>query len=205
MNALPAAAPASSSTPDRPPAARGEDDWGPFSGLPGHPLMWVLIGSELLVFGAALMGFLGARIADPAGFRLAQDHLDRFAGGINTLVLLTSGLFVAIAVVRAKQGQAGSTRLWLGASAALGVVFLAVKAIEYTAEIGAGWGLDGGGFITLYFLITGFHALHVVMGIAILAIVARWPTASNVETGAAFWHMVDLVWLLVFPIVYLVR
>lgn len=186
-------------------AAPPADDWGPFTGLPGHPLMWVLIGSELLVFGAALLGLLGGRIVDPVGFRLAQDHLDRLAGGVNTLVLLTSGLFVAIAVVRAKAARVAATRGWLAASAGLGLMFLAVKAVEYATEIGAGWGLDSGGFITLYFLITGFHALHVVMGLIILGIVARWPTAGNVETGAAFWHMVDLVWLLVFPVVYLVR
>jgi nitric oxide reductase NorE protein len=88
---------------------------------------------------------------------------------------------------------------------ALGAVFLAVKAVEYAAEIDAGWGLGSGGFVTLYFLVTGFHALHVVMGIAILAIVAHSARSGAVETGAAFWHMVDLVWLLVFPTVYLVR
>jgi len=181
------------------------DDWGPLTGLPGHPLMWVLIGSELLVFGAALIAVLSVRIADPIAFAAAQDQLDRVAGGLNTLVLIVSGYAAARAVVTAKAGAIRLTRLWLSASMALGLIFLSVKAIEYAAEIEAGWGLGSGGFITLYFLVTGFHALHVVMGIAILAIVARPASPSAVETGAAFWHMVDLVWLLVYPTIYLVR
>lgn len=173
--------------------------------LPGHPMMWILIGSELLVFGAALIAFCLARIGDPQGFSQAQDHLDRLSGLINVIVLLTSGLFAALSVEYARAGQTRKIHLALGAAALLGLVFLGFKGLEYANEFVSGFGLASGGFFTLYFLITGFHALHVVMGIIILAIVACWPTSVNVETGAAFWHMVDLVWLLVFPVIYLIR
>jgi len=176
-----------------------------FEGLPGHPMMWILIGSELLVFGGALLAFSGARIGDAAGFAAAQDRLDRLSGLLNVVVLVTSGLFAAFAVEAARRDDRRRTRLSLAVAALLGGVFLAFKISEYAAEIGAGIGLDSGVFFTLYFLITGFHALHVVLGLVILAIVAVWPSRMNVETGAAFWHMVDLVWLLVFPVVYLVR
>ena len=178
---------------------------GSVAGLPGHPMMWILIGSELLVFGAALIGFSGARLADPAGFARAQDHLDRLTGLLNVLVLLTSGLFAALAVHAASAGRLRAVRMHLALAGLLGMVFLGFKGVEYARDVAAGFGMESGTFFMLYYLITGFHALHVVLGIAILAIVAWWPTRTNVETGAAFWHMVDLVWVLVFPVVYLVR
>lgn len=176
-----------------------------FGGLPGHPMMWVLIGSELLVFGGALVAFSGARLAEAATFAAAQNRLDRLTGLLNVFILLSSGLFAAFAVEAARQGRAARCRLHLALAGLLGGVFLVFKIHEYVAETGAGIGFDSGTFFTLYFLITGFHALHVALGLVILAIVALSPSRMNVETGAAFWHMVDLVWLLVFPVVYLVR
>lgn len=177
----------------------------PFAGLPGHPMMWILIGSELLVFGGALIAFSGARLADPAGFIAAQDHLDRLTGLINVMVLLTSGLFAALAVTAARAGGEGRARLHLALAAVFGLAFLAFKGVEYSRDLGAGFTIESSTFFTLYYLITGFHALHVVMGLIILGIVAKWPSPANIETGAAFWHMVDLIWLLVFPVIYLVR
>ena len=126
-------------------------------------------------------------------------------GLANVFVLITSGLFAALAVEAARAGRIGKVRGFLGVAALLGLVFLAFKGVEYAHEFQAGYGIDSGPFFTLYYLITGFHALHVVLGIIILAIVALWPTLMNVETGAAFWHMVDLIWLIVFPVLYLVR
>jgi nitric oxide reductase NorE protein len=179
--------------------------WGPLSRLPGHPLMWVLIGSELLVFGLALIGYAGARLVDPTGFAAAQAELDRVAGTVNTAILITSGLFAALAVEAARAGERRRVRIWLVLAGLFGLVFLTVKAREYGIELGNGHGLESGGFFTLYFLITGFHALHVIGGLIILLLVAIWPGREHVETGAAFWHMVDLVWLVVFPCLYLLR
>jgi len=94
----------------------------------------------------------------------------------------------------------------------VGSVFLAVKAMEYSATLGAGLTIDTDTFFTLYFLLTGFHALHVVLGIVILLLVSRSGPETmpetlieNLETGAAFWHMVDLVWVILYPLVYLIR
>ena len=188
-----------------PPLRQPGRDWGPLSGLPGHPLMWVLIVSELLVFGAALIGYAAARTQYPSGFTAAHNEHDRLAGTLNTAVLLTSGLFAALAVEAARQGRVRVLRGWLAAAGLLGLVFLVVKAIEYAAEFGAGHGLETPGFFMLYFLITGFHALHVVAGLVILGIAALWPSRDTVETVAAFWHMVDLVWVVVFPCLYLLR
>jgi nitric oxide reductase NorE protein len=186
-------------------AERDDLGWGPLSALPGHPLVWVLIASELAVFGLALLGYAGARARDPVGFAAAQDNLDRLAGAINTAILLTSGLFAALANAAAQDGRRGRARACLAAAGALGVAFLAVKGLEYSREFAAGADIDSNGFFTLYFLITGFHALHVVLGLIVLAIVARSAAPAAVETGTAFWHMVDLVWVLVFPCLYLMR
>lgn len=166
-------------------------------------MMWILIGSEIAVFGAALLGFAGARILDTASFSAGQATLDRTAGAINTGVLLTSGLFAALAVIWRQEGLRARARLALGTSTLLGLVFTAVKLFEYQTKIGAGIGMETSTFFTLYFLITGFHLLHVLAGILILMLVAIWDSMDNLETGAAFWHMVDLVWVLIFPVIYL--
>jgi len=92
----------------------------------------------------------------------------------------------------------------LGAMA-LGGVFLAIKAVEYGDKIGRGLTLETNSFFQLYYLMTGFHAMHVAAGIVILGIVTWWDSLENLETGAAFWHMVDLIWVLLYPIVYLLR
>ncbi len=187
------------------PAAKVETGWGPLSALPGNPLMWVLIASELAVFGLALLGYAGARARDPLGFVAAQDTLDRLAGTINTAILLTSGLFAALANDVARLNRRNLARKFLGAAGALGIAFLVVKGFEYAREFAAGADIDSSPFFTLYFLVTGFHALHVVLGLIILAIVAKSASPMAVETGTAFWHMVDLIWVIVFPCFYLLR
>lgn len=167
--------------------------------------MWVLIWSELLVFGAALGGFAVARFLDPVTFDASQAHLDRFLGAINTMVLLTSGFLAAMAVRARADGEDSASRHWMIASMAVGAVFLVIKIIEYTEKLDAGLDIETNTFFTLYYLITGFHFLHVILGLVILAVVTWKNSLDNLETGAAFWHMVDLVWVLIFPLVYLVR
>ncbi len=172
--------------------------------LPGNPMMWILIGSEIAVFGAALLGFAGARLLHPDMFAEGQATLDKTAGAINTAVLLTSGLFAALAVEWRRQDRRGAARLALLASGLSGLIFAAVKISEYAVKFEAGIGMETSTFYTLYFLVTGFHLLHVFAGLMILAIVARWDSLENLETGAAFWHMVDMIWVLIFPVIYIV-
>lgn len=172
--------------------------------LPGNPMMWILIGSEIAVFGAALIGFAGARIVNPDMFNTGQATLNKTAGALNTAVLLTSGLFAALAVEWRKVDRRSHSRLALLASALLGCIFAAVKIAEYAVKMDAGIGIETDTFYTLYFLITGFHLLHVFAGIIILALVAKWDSIENLETGAAFWHMVDMIWVLIFPVIYII-
>lgn len=171
--------------------------------LPGELIMWVLIVSELLVFGAGLAVFMALRLTDPAGFAEAQDHLHRGAAAANTIVLVTSGYFAARALSLREAARRGAARIMLVLAAVLGVVFLVVKGAEYADKAARGIAWDTHPFFTFYYLLTGFHAAHVVAGVVVLLLVAWKDEARNIETGAAFWHMVDLVWVLLFPVIYL--
>jgi nitric oxide reductase NorE protein len=180
-----------------------EDGWGPLSGLPGNPMMWILILSEFAVFGAFFVGFAIAHAVSPAIFDESQARLDRLLGGINTLVLVTSGWLAAVAL-RRKRAEKSPRAPLLGAML-LGTVFLAVKVTEYGQKFAAGISIETNTFWTLYFLMTGFHALHVVLGIVILGVICWHDSLDNVETGTAFWHMVDIIWVILYPLVYLLR
>lgn len=175
------------------------------SELPGELMMWVLIASEILVFGAALMAFLAVRATDPAGFAASQALLDQTAAAVNTLVLVTSGLCAAAAVHAREAGARAVARRWLFVAGGLGVVFLVIKGFEYASKASLGIGTDTSAFFMFYYLITGFHALHVVAGVVLLAIVAWADSVRNMEAAVAFWHLVDLVWVLLFPIIYVLR
>ena len=179
--------------------------WGILEDLPGDPMIWVLIFSELAAFGLFLGAFAIARLVQPELFASGQAALDSGLAGMNTVVLVTSGWAAARGTLAARNGMRRIARRWLLGAMALGGVFIAVKLMEYAQEIGRGIGLETSPFFTLYFLLTGFHLLHVGLGIVILAVVCRRAEAASVETGTAFWHMVDLVWIVMFPIIYLVR
>ena len=182
---------------------REETEWGILEGLPGDPMMWVLVFSELVAFGLFLGAFVVARAVNPAIFASGQATLDTSFAAYNTIVLVTSGWAAARGAASARAKEHGRARLWLFLAIALGGAFVTIKLVEYAREIGSGVGLETSVFFTLYFLLTGFHLLHVVLGIIILAAVCRRADPVHVETGTAFWHMVDLVWIVMFPIIYL--
>ncbi|WP_299470883.1 cytochrome c oxidase subunit 3 [uncultured Roseibium sp.] len=171
--------------------------------LPGDLMMWVLIVSELLVFGAGLAAFLGVRVTDPAGFAAARLNLHPTLAGVNTVVLITSGFFAARALDLVKNNIMAPARWSLFFAIMLGSVFLAIKFYEYADVAGQGISTETHPFFTFYYLLTGFHALHVVAGMIILGLVIWKTELRNVEVGTAFWHMVDLVWVLLFPVIYL--
>ena len=184
---------------------REEAGWGVLEGLPGDPMMWVLVFSELVAFGLFLGAFIVARAVNPAMFASGQTELNLTLAGCNTIVLVSSGWAAARGAASARADRGRRARLWLLLAMALGCTFVAVKLVEYAGETGGGIGIETSVFFTLYFLLTGFHLLHVCLGIVILAVVCRRADPVDVETGTVFWHMVDLVWIVMFPIVYLVR
>ena len=167
-------------------------------GLPGELMMWVLIFSELAVFGAGLAIFLTLRIFDPSGFAEAQTALLPALAGINTIVLITSGYLAAMAL-----RTPDHARLLLVGAAGLGLVFLVLKAFEFQHKATLGITFETHDFFMFYYLLTGFHAAHVLVGVGLLLFVAKTLQPAHIQTAAAFWHMVDLVWVLLFPVVYL--
>lgn len=176
--------------------------WGALDDLPGNPMMWILIISELLVFGAFFLSFAVSRMLDPVGFGESQALLDGVFGGVNTIVLITSGLLCALAVESKSTGRA---RGLLAGAIALGGIFCWIKIVEYGDKFEQGIGIETDTFFTLFFLMTGFHFLHVIFGMILLGI-GMWKCRRDVlETVCAFWHMVDLIWVLLYPLVYLAR
>jgi len=171
--------------------------------LPGDLMMWVLVISELLVFGAGLLAFMGVRASDPAGFADAQELLNPAAAGLNTVILVTSGFLAACVLPLARQGRKNYARWSIVLAAALGVLFLLIKWQEFAGKAALGIDYETHAFFTFYYLLTGFHAAHVVAGIVILGLIGINLEERQVEAGTQFWHMVDLVWLLLFPVIYL--
>lgn len=163
-------------------------------------LLWILVWSELAAFGVLLIAFMIMTMLDPDGAASFRSHLHPGLAAANTIILVLSGWQAAVGVRLGADGKAVRRPLVL--AALLGLAFAAVKAFEYVLEIRSGIG-DLGRLTELYFLVTGFHLLHVVFGAAILFLVAWRPSRGNVVMIATLWHAIDLVWLVMFPIVYL--
>jgi nitric oxide reductase NorE protein len=182
--------------------------------VPGDIHMWVFVLGDLIIFGIYFIVFMAYRVKEPAAFIAEQHHLNVTIGAVNTLVLLTSSWFVARGVQAARHVDLGRASALLRAGSACGLVFIAVKALEWSLEIHEGHTLSSGTFLACYFMFTGVHLMHVVLGLIILGIVQRnirAATASDgpnlvlVEAGGIFWHMVDLLWVVIFALLYVMR
>ncbi len=175
---------------------------------PGGILLWLIIFLELLTFGAALIAMLVSASASPAVFKESQQHLNVVLGTINTLVLLSSGYFIARAVNHYEQLQPQKAVRHAQLAMAFGLLFIGIKAVEYAQKIEQGFTIGKNTFFQFYWMLTGFHLVHVLVGLVILFVLARGMRTQkakleDVEAGAAFWHMCDLIWLFLFPTFYL--
>jgi nitric oxide reductase NorE protein len=181
--------------------------------IPGEEGIWVLVLGDMTVFALFFGTFMYSRAKNPGTF--AADHADLQValGTVNTVLLLTSSLLVALAVHRVRSGQhAAATALFTGA-VACGVGFVIVKIIEWTHLFAEGKGVGSGEYFNYYFMFTGIHLLHVLIGLAFLgrliALTRRDVLADKqsrlCETGGIFWHMVDLLWVVLFALFYLVK
>ena len=186
--------------------------------------MWVFLVTELLFFGGLFLTYAVYRGWYPEDFAAASHELIVWAGTLNTVVLITSSLTMVLAVHAAESGHRRALILLLLATMALGCVFLGVKAFEYRTEYlehhipGSGFEFKADHFLhaqiffSLYFIMTGLHALHMIIGLGIMAVMVwlSWrgritPAYTNpIEVSGLYWHFVDIVWIFLFPLLYLI-
>ncbi len=176
---------------------------------PGGILIWILIVLELLTFGVALIVLSISSTNNSTLFHESSAHLNASYGAINTLFLLISGFFMATTVHYFKDKNYKKASLFLELTMLGGFLFLGLKAVEYLEKIKDGFVLGYDTFFNFYWLLTGFHVIHVMVGLVILIFIHRsfnkkTAITEDVEASAAFWHMCDLIWLLLFPVLYLV-
>ena len=179
--------------------------------MPGDGAMWVMVLGDFVFFGAYFIIFMIHRAMAPQEFLEAQQHLNLTIGVLNTLVLLTSSWFIARGVQAARAGDHdGALRLtYLGG--ACGVLFILIKAYEWSAKVAQGHSMPSNEFFMFYYMLTGVHLFHVGLGLLILGIVVRElrnprrRRMSMVESGATYWHMVDLLWIVIFGLLYVMR
>lgn len=184
----------------------------PVRHVPGEVGLWVFLFGDMAVFGVFFATFLHERSRDPALFHVARHQLEIGIGLTNTVVLLTGSWCVATALRVLRAGERVRAAGLFRAGAASGVVFIGLKATEYTVLGRAGHGPGTNHFFLYYFILTGIHLFHVLLGtVALLVVVgqARRPELSParfafVEGGSCFWHLVDLLWIVLFPLLYLV-
>ncbi len=183
------------------------------TGPPGDLAIWIFILAEMMVFGVLFVVYAFSRAHQVELFNASQLTLSRTAGAINTLVLITSSYCVVRAGSAIKQDLAQKCANWLIGAVLLGGLFVSIKLWEFNEKFTAGISLDSNDFYMFYLMLTSFHLMHVLMGMIILAFVIAKARRGGynardhvgVETGASFWHMVDLLWIILFPLVYVIR
>lgn len=184
------------------------------SHVPGEPGIWVLLIGDMMVFAVLFAVYLSRRAENRALFASSQETLNRDFGAVNTLVLLTSSLLVVFAVhaLRTRHLRHLAYRLTLAAFG-VGCLFVVIKGLEYYEKLTAGITPNTNEFYMYYFVLTGLHLAHVVVGLVVLLALSRLarktePSRTHIaffEGGGCFWHMVDLLWIVIFPLLFLVR
>jgi heme/copper-type cytochrome/quinol oxidase subunit 3 len=179
------------------------------TGIPtGRLAIWWVIASEIVIFGGLLASYVMHRLSHPQWADQAA-HTNVWAGAFNTLVLLTSSLSAVLAHKAADEGNGKRAAQLLWATMAGGALFVTVKAFEWTYEISHGFTITANSFWSFYYTAAGLHALHVIAGVVIMGIVARDALRNQelhrVELIGIYWHFVDLVWIFLFPLLYIAK
>lgn len=191
---------------------------GVYSGKLGT---WLFLASEVMLFGALFSAYILLRVGAPETGRAAwptaeEAGLSWKIGGFNTLVLIISSVTMVMAWVSLKMGNFGKARMFLAITVALALTFLVLKfTLEYVPKIQHGHGPDHSVFFGLYFTMTGLHALHIIGGIVVMLYfmfpgASLWKTnpeyyTNRIECTGLYWHFVDLVWIFLFPVLYLMN
>ena len=177
---------------------------------PGGILLWIIIFLELFTFGIALIAMSYYGNQESELFHDSSLNLNKTFGMINTIFLLTSGFLMAISVTELKKDNKKKFEKLLLLTMFFGLLFLGLKSFEYYEKIIDGFSIGYNTFFTFYWMLTLFHVIHVIVGLVILTSVYfgirkenSTTSIEDVEAGAAFWHMCDLIWILLFPVIYL--
>lgn len=179
--------------------------------IPGESSMWFFVIGDLIIFAGYFLAYMYYRSQDPDLFLESQARLNLDIGAANTVVLLTSSLFVALGTSAARSEKTADGVRLIGFALILGVAFPVLKLFEYVPEVLAGVTPGTNVFFMFYYVMTGLHLCHVMLGLVILSFVIRDlrdPARKNisfVETGATYWHMVDVLWLVLFALLYVMR
>jgi heme/copper-type cytochrome/quinol oxidase subunit 3 len=178
-------------------------------GIPtGRLAIWWVLLSEIVIFGGVLVSYIMHRLGHPEWAEEAA-HTNMWAGAFNTLVLLTSSLSAVQAHKAAEEGNGRKAALLLRLTALGGLTFLIVKSFEWTHEIREGFTIQAGGFWSYYYTAAGLHAFHVLCGMIIMLFVASTAAKNQelqrVENIGIYWHFVDIVWIFLFPLLYIAK
>ena len=187
---------------------------------PGDFAIWIIIYVELITFALLFLGYVFSRRTDIEMFNGSQEILSQTSGFINTFILITSSYFVVKAVKSVQNMSEDNYKefnkqasKWLMFAMICGVAFLVIKITEFSHIFGMGINLSTNKFFMFYILLTGFHFMHVLLGSIILfniyqktKIFGYKPDdCRGFETGASYWHMVDLLWIVLFPLIYIIK
>jgi nitric oxide reductase NorE protein len=181
--------------------------------LPGDSGVWTFIIADMGAFALFFLIFTAGRLAAPELYEQSRQHLDVSMGALNTLILLTSSFFMVRSVKAARALNRRAVQWNLALTILIGLGFAVTKLLEYSAKIDAGIGLTTNEFFTYYFAFTGIHFLHFAIGIAALSmmLLKSFQDALDakfivwIESVGCYWHMVDLLWIMLFPMIYLMR
>lgn len=179
------------------------------AGLPtGRLALWWVLLSEIVIFGGLLASYVIHRIGHPE-WALYAAHTNTWTGAFNTLVLLTSSLSAVLAHHAAEQGNGKKAAKLLMATVGGGAVFLVVKGFEWAHEIQQGYTITSNGFWSFYYTVAGLHGAHVIAGMVIMTFIAaqvrRNEELQRVELIGIYWHFVDVVWIFLFPLLYIAK
>ena len=179
--------------------------------VPGESSMWFFVIGDLLIFGVYFVGYMYYRGQNQDLFLRSQSRLNVDIGAVNTVMLLTSSLFVALGTEAARAGNRTDALRRFWAALAFGAAFPVLKMFEWIPEISQGLTPGTNLFFMYYYVMAGMHLCHVALGLVIMCFIIRnlktadKPKISLVETGATYWHMVDVLWLVLFALLYLMR
>ncbi|MDB5977703.1 MAG: cytochrome oxidase subunit [Nevskia sp.] len=183
----------------------------PANHLPGEAGLWIFVLGDMTIFALLFAVFIYYRNENLEMYLSSQRELNQNFGALNTLLLLTSSWFVALGIQLEREGRANSAMHLFSVAWLCGVGFAIIKIVEYGQKIKHGITLTTNEFFTFYYMLTGIHFMHVTIGLCVLTFIIlhlRQPEPHNrmlLEGGATYWHMVDLLWIVLFPLLYLMK